>query len=293
MNASLYLVHMQKSAVTLEDMTLQTMVSVDTDRPEPDTLQDLTRHHHQHSELFACCSGEIWLDTTGGLLQLEAGDLLVVPPGVPHVCIAHRQTESFCVISFTGVKRPTPSTGQLYNRCAAFFTGENMHLLRGQPELCRKALEVTEAARRGAEHLPALRLAELLLCICELQPSPRSARPISLEDATESELSRSICLEYLVNNYFRRPVTTQQIADMLYISPRQLARIIQKQYGTTLHELMMQKRTATAEQLLRTTDLTVDEIAHTVGFGSRAGLYREFTRRYGVTPAQYRQALEE
>ncbi len=293
MNTPLYLVHMHRSAVTLEDVSLQTMVSIDPHRPQPDTLQDLTRHRHQYSELFACCSGEVWLNTADGLLRLAEGDLAVIPPGVPHVHIPCRQEKEFYVISFTGIKRASPNAGQLYSRFIPFFSGDTIHLLRCRPELCRKAMEVTEAARRGAEHLPALRLAELLLCLCELQPSTQNAHPPSSGDATESELSRSAYLEYLINNYFTQSVTAQQIADMLYVSPRQLARIIQKQYGTTLHELMMQKRIVTAEHLLHTTDLTVDEIAHTVGFGSRAGLYREFTRRYGVTPAQYRQNLTE
>ena len=51
----------------------------------------------------------------------------------------------------------------------------------------------------------------------------------------------------------------------------------------------MDKRIQTAEQLLVTTDMTVDKIAVTVGFSSSAGFYREFMKRYDTTPAEYRK----
>ena len=286
MDSTLYLAQMHKSAVTLEDLELQMMTNYDPEREQPSKQQELPRHHHQYSELFACISGEVWLDTADGLLQLAAGDLAVVPPGIPHVHIPRLQEEDWCVISFTGIRRTAVNTRPLYRRCAGLFSGKSIRVLRRQAQLCQTALNIAAETPTAPECLAALRLAELLLRICELQPD---ARPLPPRDTEESELSRSAYLEYLVENYFMRPVTAQQIAAMMYISPRQLARIIQKRYGTTLHELLMANRIVTAEHLLRTTALTIDEITRAVGFSSRAGLYREFVRRHGITPAQYRQ----
>ncbi len=292
MEDNLYLVKMRKCAVTMEDMTLQMMVNVETNwRSEPDKLpksnrlQDPTRHHHQYSEIFICLAGEVWLNAPAGLLQLMAGDLAIVPCGVPHVHIPRLQEEDWCAFSFTGIRRQGGSHQPLYRLCEPFFNGEDILVLRGHPELCRMGLECIAEMRRGADYLPALRLAELLLRIRELQPD---ALPVVVPEH-ENELSRSSYLEYLVNNYFTQSVTAQQLADKMYISPRQLARIIKRQYGSTLHELMMSKRIATAEHLLLTTALTVDEVAHAVGFNSRTGFYREFLKRYGITPSQFRQ----
>ena len=261
MDSALYLSHMQKSAVTVEDLYVETLVRTAPSPSQSDALQDVIRHDHKYSELFVCISGELWLDTADGLLRLEAGDLAVVPPGVPHVHIRRLLDEDWYAIAFTGARRIAPGARSLYRRCAALFEGDTILPLRGHPELC----------------------------IGELTPDGLPAPPNRMQ---ESELTRSAYLEYLINNYYMRPVTAQQIASLLYVSPRQLARILQKKYGTTLHELLMEKRVVTAGVLLRSTALTVDEIARTVGFGSRAGLYREFCKRQGVTPAQYRNKAE-
>lgn len=290
MDSALYLSHVRKSAVTVEDLSVETLIHTASSPSQSDALQDVSRHDHKYSELFACISGELWLNTADGLLRLEAGDLAVVPPGVPHVHIRHLQEQDWCAIAFTGTRRTVPGAAALYRRCAPLFEGDTLILLRSQPELCRRALDVTQVSQTTPEYLPALRLTDLLLCIGERMPD---AAPSPPDRVQESELTRSAYLEHLIQNYYMRPVTAQQIAAMLYVSPRQLTRILQKKYGTTLHELLMEKRVATAGVLLRSTALTVDEIARTVGFGSRAGLYREFCKRRGVTPAQYRQQAEE
>lgn len=293
----LYIVQMRKSSIALEDLTLQMMARAQTQKntdddspPFEDTdsghiLLNTARHSHQYSELFACTDGKVWLSTEPGLLQLNAGDLAVVPPGVPHVHIPNLQEKGSGVLSFTGVRRQTPNTQPLYHCLADFFAADDLLVLRGHPELCAKVTEILADVHRHAEYLPVLKLAELLLSIRELQPD-------HLQPATEpgeNELSRSTHLEYLIDHYFTRSVTAEQIAEKMYISPRQLARIIRQRYDSTLHALMMDKRITTGQHLLRTTALTIDEIAHIIGFGSRTGFYREFTRRCGVTPAQYRQ----
>ena len=75
----------------------------------------------------------------------------------------------------------------------------------------------------------------------------------------------------------------------LFISTRQLDRIVIKRYGKSLHQLIVDRRFTLAEQLLSTTDLTVEVIASRAGFSSSASLYREFKKRRGVTPAAFRR----
>ena len=86
-----------------------------------------------------------------------------------------------------------------------------------------------------------------------------------------------------------KKLTMKEIADELYISSRQLDRIVRKRYGKTLHKVIMETRVRTAEQMLLTTDMTVERIGRAVGFSSGAGFYREFSAAYGMTPAEYRR----
>ena len=95
-------------------------------------------------------------------------------------------------------------------------------------------------------------------------------------------------LDWFINNGFMLDLTAQEIADSLFLSVRQLSRIAKNRYGKTLHQVIIEKRLATAEQLLITTDHTIESIAAAVGFGSRYSFLREFQKRYTMTPVAYR-----
>ncbi len=43
-------------------------------------------------------------------------------------------------------------------------------------------------------------------------------------------------------------------------------------------------------KLLLTTSLNVQEIVYQVGFSNRSHFYKEFDKRYGMTPKDYRMA---
>ena len=51
------------------------------------------------------------------------------------------------------------------------------------------------------------------------------------------------------------------------------------------------RRIDAARELLRTSSLTMKEIAATVGFGDSSQFSRQFTRMMGVTPTHFRRAV--
>lgn len=78
----------------------------------------------------------------------------------------------------------------------------------------------------------------------------------------------------------------------LHVTPPYLSRIVSEMTGQTLRDLLRQKQLAYAEKLLRTTPLTVEEIALQCGFGTVRTLYRCFRRAYGMTPAAFREVMK-
>ena len=57
----------------------------------------------------------------------------------------------------------------------------------------------------------------------------------------------------------------------------------------TYSEYLQDIRLKKARQLLEETDLSVADIAEQVGYHNKGYFYKLFTRKYGVTPAQYRR----
>jgi transcriptional regulator GlxA family with amidase domain len=85
--------------------------------------------------------------------------------------------------------------------------------------------------------------------------------------------------------------TVDSLARTVSMSPRTFARRFRAETGTTPHAWLTQQRVLRAEELLETTDRSVDWIAAEVGFGTAAMLRHHFTRVRSVSPQQYRRTF--
>ncbi|WNO77019.1 GlxA family transcriptional regulator [Streptomyces sp. AM8-1-1] len=87
------------------------------------------------------------------------------------------------------------------------------------------------------------------------------------------------------------PLPVAELARRAVMSKRSFARRFTAATGTTPHAWLRSLRLTSAEELLETTDLPVEEIAHRVGYGSAAVLREQFVRRRGVPPRSYRRTF--
>jgi transcriptional regulator GlxA family with amidase domain len=87
------------------------------------------------------------------------------------------------------------------------------------------------------------------------------------------------------------PLPVAELARRAVMSKRSFARRFSAATGTTPHAWLRDLRLSSAEELLETTDLPVEEIARRVGYGSAAVLRERFVRRRGVPPRSYRRSF--
>jgi transcriptional regulator GlxA family with amidase domain len=82
--------------------------------------------------------------------------------------------------------------------------------------------------------------------------------------------------------------SVERLAARVAMSPRHFARVFRADVGCTPAAYVEQVRVEVGRRLLETTDLTIDEVAATAGFGTPETLRRAFARRVGASPAEYR-----
>lgn len=82
---------------------------------------------------------------------------------------------------------------------------------------------------------------------------------------------------------------TSEFATFLGVLPQYLSWIAPKILGKPLRVFLREKQVAYAAQLLKTTPLTVEEIALRTGFGTAGTFYRWFVAIHGVPPAAFRE----
>lgn len=84
-------------------------------------------------------------------------------------------------------------------------------------------------------------------------------------------------------------LSVQDVARVVGLSSRQLARRFHSALDRTFSEELLRKRLEEAKRLLRSTDHAIADLAPMVGFRSTSYLHRSFQKAFGMTPAQYRR----
>jgi len=93
--------------------------------------------------------------------------------------------------------------------------------------------------------------------------------------------------DYLLGNLAHNP-SLDELAELAATNRTTLNQDFQRYYGMTVFDWLREQRLLKAALLLRTTDNSVMDISHFVGFVSHAGFSTSFRQRFGVTPREYR-----
>ena len=95
--------------------------------------------------------------------------------------------------------------------------------------------------------------------------------------------------EYIRKNC-NNELSVKKIASEFNISPQSVRRIFHRNItGFTPAALIRQQKMILAEELLRRTDFSLQEIAEQCGFATAFSFSRAFRREYGIPPASYRK----
>lgn len=108
-------------------------------------------------------------------------------------------------------------------------------------------------------------------------------------DALGEQTNLAARVRALVPKPDRGFFSLEEIAAKVGLSPRTLKRKLAEQ-GTAFSELLEQQQRERALMLLRSPDLTLEDVADRVGYSDVANFTRAFRRWTGLTPGAYRRA---
>ncbi|SFB58071.1 two-component system, response regulator YesN [Cohnella sp. OV330] len=99
-------------------------------------------------------------------------------------------------------------------------------------------------------------------------------------------------IKLYIDANLHEPISLQTIADRFYIHPNYFSRRFKERFKGSFVSYMTDERIRKAEQLLKKTELQIQEIAVMVGFPDAAYFSSVFRKSTGTTPVQYRSKAE-
>lgn len=92
-----------------------------------------------------------------------------------------------------------------------------------------------------------------------------------------------------LDEHYTEKIVLDDLSEKYYINKYYLTKIFKETYGSTINGYIIAKRITRAKQLLRFTDMTVDEIGNAVGMGDANYFSRTFRKVEGISPREYRK----
>ncbi len=93
----------------------------------------------------------------------------------------------------------------------------------------------------------------------------------------------------IIHTKYTENITTQQLADCVYISPQYLGKLFKHFLGISTYQYIKTYRLNKAKELLLTSHaLSISEICYRVGFSDTSRFIQTFKAETGYTPAQYK-----
>ena len=100
-------------------------------------------------------------------------------------------------------------------------------------------------------------------------------------------------LEFIAANYCRQDISNSTIAEHANISEVYFRKLFREKYYTTPKQYILDMRIKKAEQLLAETRQSVTDISVMCGFSGVYHFCRQFKKKAGITPTQYRNIYEK
>ncbi len=116
---------------------------------------------------------------------------------------------------------------------------------------------------------------------------PLGRRRRERKGLSQMRLARALAL---IDERLADPLAVNEIATAVHLSPFHFARMFRRSTDQSPHEYITRRRLERAKELLATSDLSMLDIARTVGYRTQAHFTRVFHEGTGTTPRRYRTA---
>jgi AraC family L-rhamnose operon transcriptional activator RhaR len=254
-------------------------------------------HEHDFYELAVISSGHGLHESEHGIIPVQAGSVVFIPPGVSH---EYRGCEDLIV--YNCLFRADLDEAELMwafrdGHLSLLFNPEG--LSRGgslRPpvavQLDDQALTtVLSALEPIREHAPDARtrtgqLAHLLLALDIVATASREAATVHESRPLPSAVSGAMAL---IESDITFPWTLAELSAQTYVGPTHLARTFAKCLGVPPIHYLSRLRAERAAVMLARTDDSVASIGAAVGWPDPAYFSRRFRAVLGVSPREYRQ----
>jgi AraC-like DNA-binding protein len=255
-------------------------------------------HDHPITELVIVTSGQSNHLLEEDSFHIQAGDVFVVPPGVRH---GYDCPENLMIVNLmfdlNGLGLPRLGLDELPGYHALFTFEPRLRRERqfsARLRLSMARIDEIDQLVAGIEQEVLQRSPGGLFAAASylMQVIVALSRDYSAQQHEESlDMVRLGTVMTFLEGHYDEAFSVEDLAHMAHMSERSFYRAFQTALGCAPLEYILGLRLQRASELLRSTDLKLDEVANRTGFSDGGYLSRQFRKHFHVSPRDYRRRV--
>lgn len=128
----------------------------------------------------------------------------------------------------------------------------------------------------------------IVTCFARQQESSKGLSAKPLEQKVVDGRVREVM--HFVKNHLTEDIAVTDVAQALHLSPKQINRLLQKEFMLNCSEYIEKKKAERAKDLLAFADMRLDEIATAIGYANSFSFSKFFKRVEGMPPGLFRSS---
>ena len=246
-----------------------------------------TPHYHDDYELYFLIKGSRKYFLANKICDLSPGDILIINHHEPHQAALGADLPYERYLIHVSLKMMNTICKE-YKELAEFI---DTRFLKVNNNTFEEILSLIRQMEKEFEHRdpisPAIiknLLTRILLLLCRAENTP--GHEVALTEKNDIRLQTAI--NYIVDNY-TEAVTLEQCARIAYMSPSHFSRLFHKLTSLSFKEYLNKIRIEKACELLRSDEVSITDLAMSVGFNSSSYFSQVFKAVTGMSPITYRK----
>ncbi|QOG29390.1 AraC family transcriptional regulator [Enterococcus casseliflavus] len=257
----------------------------------------IPKHRHEYIEIVYVLEGQVIQNINGQQIKMEKGDICILDKNVQHNSEALKKNDVVINMLLT----------------ADFFDGVFMNLLSDNNHISNfivNSLYSMNATQKYITyHVGEKNILNIIIERLLIEYFSEETRSMSAINGYLliffTELSRGLTeIKEDAINMFLKPLKNElrkyikenfkncnlkDMAEHFHFHPNYLSNLIKREFGKNLKDILMEFRMAEATNLLKNTDMTIENILNEIGYTNNSYFYKIFKKKYGCTPVDYRK----
>lgn len=248
-------------------------------------------HYHQYIELIYVLDGTLSAFTESKRFDLEKDSLLIIYPNELHAFKAYGKNRYIAIKFLADILRAgEQSTNELeYLLNLNTYNGKHTRIIPGNDHL-RNLVEHSMEMYDANDYTSELYLRSNIISVCahilDFWNSRNELTPVkNISRDSNISVIKSIIAKIPENTAIR----THEAAAICKMSDGHFSRVFKALTGVTFTQYVKDIRLNIAEKLLKSSDMPITEVAHSLNYSTSSHFIEDFRKEKGISPKQYRK----